>query len=362
MYPPTRSSLTKDDRIQHIFRKPQSSAFSTLESPAIYKHRYPGSVSSISLANAHLYKRLEMLQARIDQVAASGPRHQISGNLRKHAKTNSPDLARSMEYYITSKLIDIHDSPNRQDQFFTNAMILVGNNTIELPCIQVDDQSPLNLFPQALALALKLEVYTSEKSMIGDGPHSTIQCCQFTIRVGGIDTKIETAVVPTLSFPILGHTWIEAVNLLVDLDTRCYYVPVPLLDTAALCENSEVQAVRKSQLAVETVGGQQIEHLTLSSEDVLGAENLFDVCPVGDLTLDNKGGSYQELMWSIDKLGESEQDVSFGDDWDACHSEANDTISEGDNVLGGHTENETKSDDVTDEYLYKSEFDSNIHA
>jgi hypothetical protein len=62
---------------------------------------------------------------------------------------------------------------------------------------------------------------------------NVLDCCcffprYFGIRVAGLEIIISARVLHGLHTILLGREWIEYVNLLSDLGSRGYYVPVPL--------------------------------------------------------------------------------------------------------------------------------------
>ncbi|MAD85169.1 MAG: hypothetical protein CL912_19585 [Deltaproteobacteria bacterium] len=110
--------------------------------------------------------------------------------------------------------------------FFTKASIYTPKGVIDLERVHVDERCPFNLVPWSMATNLDLILYSGEAST---HPLNQInQYSQFTIRVAGHTTTINTGVISGLQTILLGREWIRSVHLLSDSGNQNYYIPIPL--------------------------------------------------------------------------------------------------------------------------------------
>jgi hypothetical protein len=114
--------------------------------------------------------------------------------------------------------------------FFTKASIKTPRGVVDLDRVQVDERSPFNLVPWSIATNLDLMLYSGETLAITIAHHliQTNHYSQFTIRVAGHNTTINTGVVSGLQTILLGREWIRSVHLLSDSGNQKYYIPIPL--------------------------------------------------------------------------------------------------------------------------------------
>ena len=96
--------------------------------------------------------------------------------------------------------------------------------------VKVDGRSPLNLLPQSMAANLSFILYSDQplEIMMAGRIIRTDKYCRFTIRVAGHSVMINARVVTGLPTLLLGRDWIRKVDLLNDLGSQRYYIPVPL--------------------------------------------------------------------------------------------------------------------------------------
>jgi len=106
---------------------------------------------------------------------------------------------------------------------------------VDFQRVQVDERSSFNLLPWSIAIDLDLIQYSDRvlRTTVDNRPVQTNQHCRFNIRVAGVETTINTGVIPGLYTILLGREWIRSVNLLSDFGNRSYYIPVPLTVEAA---------------------------------------------------------------------------------------------------------------------------------
>lgn len=123
----------------------------------------------------------------------------------------------------------------RLRNFFTKASIKTPRGIVDLERVQVDERSPFNLVPWSIATNLDLMLYSGKTwaITIADRLVRTNQYSQFTIRVAGHNTTINTGVIYGLQTILLGREWIRSVHLLNDFGNQNYYIPVPLAVEAA---------------------------------------------------------------------------------------------------------------------------------
>ena len=114
--------------------------------------------------------------------------------------------------------------------FFTKASIKTPRGVVDLERVQVNERSPFNLVPWSIATNLDLILYSGETLTITITYHliRTNHYSQFTIRVAGYNTTINTGMVSGLQTVLLGREWIRSVYLLSDFGNQKYYIPIPL--------------------------------------------------------------------------------------------------------------------------------------
>ncbi|CZR65319.1 uncharacterized protein PAC_15219 [Phialocephala subalpina] len=113
---------------------------------------------------------------------------------------------------------------------FTKALVASNGGVAPAPVV-VRPGSLFNLVPDSIVQRLGLSSHFGNVAVLGLRDHNihTNQYCRFDIKVAGVNTTIDAAVVPVAkcSSIQLGRLWVRMANLLSDLDHHTYYIPDP---------------------------------------------------------------------------------------------------------------------------------------
>ena len=254
-------------------------------------------------------------EAQSPNYEALDPRDQMSNMIAKTATpfTSTQHSKPGIETRGPGEYFKPHGSLHN---FFTKASIETPRGVVNLERVQVDESSPFNLVPWSIATNLDLMLYSGKTLAITIAHHliQTNHYSEFTIRVAGHNTTINTGVVSGLQTILLGREWIRSVHLLSDFGNQKYYIPIPLA--------VEVAEEKFPGIVDAEAEAKDVKPVDMATSDEIAEEHDDDEFRKADCDDDHSNGQS-----SRDDGSFSESEPSF----------------DGQNLLGGDTPSDEPS-------------------
>jgi hypothetical protein len=237
--------------------------------------------------------------------------------------------------------------------FFTKASIKTPRGVVDLERVQVDERSPFNLVPWSIATNLDLMLYSGETLTITIAHHliRTNHYSQFTIRVAGHNTTINTGVVSGLQTVLLGREWIRSVHLLSDFGNQKYYIPIPLA--------VEVAEEKFPDIVDNEAEAKDVKPVDVATSDEIAEEHDGDEFRKVDCGDDHSNGQSSRDDGSISESEPSFDGQNLLDGDTPEPSSGDDTVSDGGTSSEGHISGKHEVTPIDEDDEDDSEDDEN---